>query len=230
MLYKSNIFAQASGSLDGTVFSHNQFGRYTRNRTIPTNPNTARQQGVRANFGVASSVWSSVASQAQRDAWDVFAANIPTQNRVGETIFLTGFHHFVGSNTARLVAGLGAVLAAPVILSLPPRDATFSILATTVAQLLVVNFDTTEPWVEEDGAGLLVSMGLPQPPSRTFFATPYRFAGTILGDSISPQTSPQVFAAPFVLGANQRVWARARIATADARISTFMTDDTETEL
>ncbi len=228
MLYKSNIFAQASGSLDGTVFSHNSSGRYVRNRTIPTNPNTARQVLARILLGGISASWATPTTPAQRDSWDVYAANIPWPNRVGDTIYLTGFHHFVRSATARVKAGLAALLDGPTELTLPARDPSLSAFFRFDTDVMLVHFDTTLDWVSEDGAALLVHMGLPKPPSHNFFAGPYRYAGVILGDSGTPPTSPQTIAAPFPMGTGQKVWMRARITRADGRLSTFGTfaDDT----
>ncbi len=228
MLYKSNIFSQASGSLDGTVFSHNSSGRYVRNRTIPTNPQSTRQNAIRGLFGAISGVWGSVLSQAERHSWDVYARNITFTNRVGDAIFLSAFNHFCRSAVPRAQAGLPTGPSGPTELTLPTRDPALSAFFRFNTDLINVQFDDTLDWVSEDGAGLLVAMGLPQPPSRNFFATPYRFAGVIQGDSGTPPTSPQTLAAPFVLGAGQRVWMRARITRADGRLSTFSTFNDET--
>ncbi len=229
MLYKSNIFSQASGSLDGTVFSHNSSGRYVRNRTIPTNPNTARQAAIRTTFGFTSSIWSTFLTQDQRDSWEPYAKNVPFTNRVGDQIFLSPFNHFCRQNVARSNASLPGVFLGPTELTLPEHDPAFNATASADGQLLEISFNETLTWVSEDGAGLLVSVGLPQPPSRNFFATPYRFADAIGGDSSSPETSPVEINSPWTLGTGQKIWIRARITRADGRLSTFFTTTTIVE-
>ncbi len=223
MLYKSNIFSQASGSLDGTVFSHNSSGRYVRNRTIPVNPNTARQTVIRAIFGGLSSSWASTLTQAQRDSWEVYAQNVPSNNRVGDTIHLSGFLHYCRSNTPRVKAGIAAVAAGPTELTLPEKDTSLSVTAQASLQQLFIVFDNSLAWANQIGGALLISVGLPQPASRNFFDGHYRFAGSALGTAGPPPVSPSVINSPFVFAAGQKLWIRVRITRSDARLSTFFT-------
>ena len=57
--------------------------------------------------------WSNTLTQVQRDGWEVYAAAITRQNKLGSQIKLTGFNHFMRSNTAYLQAGETVVAAAP---------------------------------------------------------------------------------------------------------------------
>ncbi len=219
MLYKSNLLAQASGSLDGTVFSHNRFGRYTRNGSRPVNPNSERQVVVRAAFTSVASAWETDLTQLQRDAWDVYAANIPFTNKLGDEIFLTGFNHYVRSNTARLQASLTRVDAGPSVLSLPAQDPTIVVTASAAAQTLSVAFDDTLSWLDESGGAMTVFGGLPQSPAHKFFGGPWRFADSVDGDDTIPPTTPAALASPYVFADGQRLWIQTRIIQADGRIS-----------
>ena len=226
MLYKSNLLAQASGSLDGTVFSHNRFGRYTRNGSRPVNPLSERQALIRAQFTAVASRWESTLTQAQRDAWDVYAANIPTTNKLGDEIFLTGFNHYIRSNTAIQQASGTIVDDGPTDLTLPAQDGTVVVTASEATQLLSVAFDDTLDWLDESGGFMTVFMGLPAPASHQFFGGPYRFAASIAGDDTVPPTTPETMAAPFVFAAGQKLWIRTRILRVDGRISSQSTFQT----
>ena len=68
MIFKSPIFAQASGSIAGTVFSRNAGGMYVRSRANPTNPNTDAQQAVRDAMRQLVVAWTSELDDGQRDA------------------------------------------------------------------------------------------------------------------------------------------------------------------
>lgn len=230
MLYRSNLFAVASGSLDGTVFSHNSSGRYVRNRTIPTNPNTSRQSTIRTAFGNSAIAWGTFLTDDQRAAWEVYAKNVPSLNRIGDEIFPSGFNHFVRSSTPRLQAGLLPIGPGPTELTLEPRDPQFDFSVLHGPQFMTVNFDDSADWVSEDDAAMMVGMGIPRPPAHNFFGGPWRFAGVILGDSGTPPTSPQTLSTPYVIGADQKVWGRARITRADGRLSTFSRNEALTEL
>lgn len=223
MLYKSNLLAQASGSLDGTVFSHNRFGRYTRNRTIPVDPASARQQIVRTLFAAYAAAWSQTLTAAQRTAWNTYAANVPVINKLGDTVYLTGFNMYIGSNTPRSQAGIGGVLSGPTIFTLPEADTSFAVSASEATQLITVTFDDTRDWCDEDGGFMSVSCGNPQGGQIGYFGGPWRFADSIDGDSITPPTTTETVSAPYTISEGQIIWVRYRIAKDDGRISNWHT-------
>lgn len=67
---------QRSGSIGATVHSHNRFGQYIRARSVPVNPNTARQVIARNAARSIMIAWQNTLTQDQRDAWNVYAANL----------------------------------------------------------------------------------------------------------------------------------------------------------
>lgn len=207
------------GSIAGNTFARNRAGAYARARTKPVNPNTALQQAVRNNLQALVNAWSEVLTDANRIAWAQYAAAVPMTNRLGEAMNLTGFNMFIRSNTALLQAGLAQVNDGPTTLLLPEGDGAFAISASEATQLITVAFDDTAAWVDEDGAGMIIKCGLPQNPTRNFFAGPYRFADSIDGDSVTPETSPATLTASFAISENQKIWCEARIVRADGRLS-----------
>lgn len=211
----------ASGSIGGQTHARNRFGNYVRARTKPVNPNTARQQSVRSALIAIVARWGQNLTAAQRSQWDTYAANIAWQNKLGETVKLTGFNMYVRSNTALAAAGIVPQDDGPAILALPGGDNTLAVTASETTQLLSVSFDDTFEWLDEDDGALIVSMGLPQSATREFFNGPWRIAGTVAGSSTVPPTTPQTFAGPYAFQETQLVYIRARIIRADGRVSQF---------
>lgn len=219
MLFKSSIFDKASGSLNGTVFSHNRFGMYVRQRSTPVNPSTQRQQDVRAVFTSLVADWSEVLTQAQRDAWNLFGNSVEVLNKVGDPVNLTGLNHFVRSNSVLLQCGLPQVDDGPTTFSLPSVDPTLVATASEATQLLSIAFDDALEWLDEDDAGLAVLMASPKGVGVNFLGGPMRYAGVLLGDSSTPLTTPQTMAVPFVVTEDQKTQVQCRIARADGRVS-----------
>lgn len=210
--------ARGSGSIGGITWSHNRFGPYIRNKSIPVNPNTSRQQAARAYFAAAAEFWSGTLTPTQRLAWDQYAAAIPWTDVLGVSIYLTGYNMFLRTMALTLGSGLADVADGPTILTLPEVDPTFSVSASEATQLLSVVFDVNLAWVDEDEAAMLVTMGEPKGIGRNYLGGPYRFAGPFLGDSITPLTSPQTVTAPFLFAAGQKFDVSARIIRDDGRV------------
>lgn len=211
----------ASGSIGGQTHARNRFGNYVRARTKPVNPNTSRQQAVRNAMIALTGRWSSTLTALQRSQWNVYANAIAWQNKLGETVKLTGFNHYIRSNAALDAAGIVPQDDGPAILSLPDGDALFAVTASEATQLLSVTFDDQLPWVDEDDGAMLVSMGIPQNVTRDFFNGPWRIAATIAGSSTVAPTTPETMTAPYAIQEGQLVYVRARIIRADGRVSQF---------
>lgn len=127
--------SQMSGSQAGTVHSRNRGGFYTRNRVSPLNPNSATQVMVRSQISDLSTQWSTVLTQAQRDAWTALAAAFPTTDVLGQVIVLTGLQMFVRQNTPLGYAGESYLLDAPInldVTSLTSLAATVDVSASTM--------------------------------------------------------------------------------------------------
>lgn len=90
MKYNSQTLSAASGSQGGQTFSRNRGGSYTRKRSVPTNPRSARQTAVRSANSIASSMWSNSLTAAQRSDWTQFANANPILNKLGNSIVLSG--------------------------------------------------------------------------------------------------------------------------------------------
>lgn len=215
----------ARGSIGGNTYSRNRYGAYVRARVTPVNPQSSRQSAVRALMADVSQAWFASLTLANRDAWGQYASNVPEKNKLGETIFFSGFNQYVASNMAAQNGGLPAIAAGPTIYTKPGEDSLFDATGSAATQNLDVTFDDTRAWVDEDDAGMIIQMGLPQNDSIQFFDGPWRHADTILGDGTTAPTTPATVAAPFVISESQKVWARGRIIRADGRLSDWFRAD-----
>lgn len=213
------------GSIGGQVHSKNRYGNYIRQRTIPVNPNSTRQQAVRADLAFLVEQWSAILTVAQRDAWAVYAAAITMTNKLGESIKLTGFNHFVRSNVSILNNALTYVPDGPVILSLPGSDPDFAVAFSEATQEISVTFDEEAAWVDQDLGFMSIHQGMPQLATRNFFGGPFRRIGLIAGDAITPPTSPQVISVSFPIAEGMKDWAFGRISTEDGRLSEIFRHD-----
>lgn len=216
---------QMSGAIAGDVHARNRFGNYTRPRTHPVNPASDRQVAARTMVAYLAEQWrESPMTDAIRLAWQTYANSINWVNRLGESVTLTGFNCFVACNSALILAGSSIVTAAPTTLGLPAQDPAFAVTISAATQKLSVTFDDGFDWVDEDDGHLMVYMGSPVAPSHNFFGGPYRYAGEITGDSVTPPTTPDAtIDAPFTAIETQKTWCQARIVREDGRISTRFT-------
>ena len=235
-LFKSQIVTQASGSIGGTTFSRSPSGMYMRSRAVPTNPNTTLQGSVRDAMQVLSTRWSETLSDAQREAWDLYAANVALQNPLGSAFFQSGQNAYIQSNLTRLAVqdpvytpldGIPIPAAAQ-----PPRDDAPTIfdrgslpgfaLASITAGVASVSFIDTEDWCSEDESLLFVWISRPRNEGRKFFNGPWRLLGVIAGDSVSSPTSPQslnVVAPTYIPAGSQLARIRGAVSRVDGRYS-----------
>lgn len=209
----------ARGSIGGQVASRNRFGNYFRSRTTPVNPQSPRQNVIRAVIGALANIWSATLTQAQRDAWEVYADAIVFQNKLGQQIKLTGFNHFIRSNSIRAQSSNTLISNGPTDLTLAPTDPTIVGTISVATQQISLAFDVTLDWLDLDEAHMYVFMSAPKNAGVNFIGGPFRLAGVLDGDSITPLTSPQVIAVPFPVGLGQEVVVRARISEDDGRLS-----------
>lgn len=217
---------QMSGSIAGNTHARNRFGNYMRARTHPVNPQSDRQTTARARIMLLSEAWKDELSDAQRTAWGAYAAAVNWLNKLGETVQLTGFNHFIRSNAAYLQVTPDRFTDGPTELSLPAGDPIFAV-ELSEANGITVTFDENLPWTTEGGAGMMIAIGTPQNSTRNFFGGPWRYHGWIGGTIPGPTASPDgpTPVTCWTLTEGQRVWVKASIIRTDGRLSTPFTAD-----
>ncbi|MEA3368049.1 MAG: hypothetical protein U9R68_08050 [Planctomycetota bacterium] len=217
---------QRSGRAGGTVYAHNRGGPYIRSASIPVNPQTSLQNAVRGYLTSLANAWHSVLTQAQRDAWDQYAANVPVTNRLGMLIYLTGQNQYIRSNVPRLQAGLPVVDDGITNYEEAPGMVDLTGTASEATQLVTVSWGGWQTWESQDDAAMLVKLGIPQNQSRKFFGGPWRYADAILGDSTTPASSPAILtSSPYIFVEGHRLWIEARVTMPDGRLGTAQRHD-----
>lgn len=210
---------QMSGSIAGNTFARNRYGNYVRARTKPVNPDTALQQRVRAAVSALSSRWGVTLSAAQRTAWGLYASSVAMKNKLGETVNLSGFNHYIRSNAFLAQYAITLIDAGPVDFTLPAQDPTLTITASEATQQVMVAFDDGLGWESEDNAYLSVLFGQPQNAQRNFFAGPWKGIRYLSGSAGVPLVSPLPVGALFNISEGQREWCQFRIHRDDGRVT-----------
>lgn len=219
MKFKGTFGDQFSGSLAGLTASRNAGGSYLRERVVPVNPSTPRQNTVRQIFGNLAKLWTTFLSQAQRDAWITYAANVTIIDRLGEAINVSGMNMYIRSNSPRQQNGLARVDDGPTLFN--KGDFTLPVIDSVVAPATVtMSFEAADDWVNEDGAAMLVYSSRQQGVGIVFFKGPYQAIGTqLLGDAITPLTSPNIFTASQIGAVGNKMFFQISVTRADGRLS-----------
>lgn len=205
-----------SGSIGGSTYARNRFGYYLRPRTKPVNPNSSLQVVVRTAMAFFTQRWHDTLTSAQRIAWATYAAAVPVKNRLGETVYITGFNWYLAVNIVRSQMENSKCDPGPTTLTLVESDPAFSVAAYASTQKLNIVHDPLLPWCGIPASILGIYMGQPQGSTRNFFNGPWKKVGPIPGNAVSPTLMDP----PFTLVTGQKVWVYGRIATGptDSRI------------
>lgn len=243
MLYKSALTTAASGSIDGMTASHNRGGRYFRARSIPTDPATSFQLTMRQALLSLSTRYTEILTNAQREAWTIYAADTPVVNPLGDLIILSGQQMYLRCQTPRYQALMftrpaGTAYTPPTItiaddapttpgaedvgfLALDAAEAGAGYrTSTTSLANATIGWDegSGATWMGQDEAILLVYLSRSQPQAKNYFRGPYGFAGFVQGAAIEP-TSPSSIEAPFPMIEGQRVYWRAQVSASTNKLS-----------
>lgn len=133
--------ANASGSIGGTVFSHNRGGSYMRTRVVPVKIENVFTQKVRDAMSNCSRLWAGLDAE-QREAWREFSAANPTVNRLGQSKTLGGHVVFNRINSRLLQQGV-AVIDLPPVAAPPAAPLTFSAVLDASDQSGILTFTPT---------------------------------------------------------------------------------------
>ena len=221
MKFLAGLLGALSGSKGGITASHNRYGAYLRHKAIPVNPNTDRQQAVRSIFQTLSNAWSNVLTSIDRGKWNMYGSIVTMKDKLGQDIHLTGYNHFLRSNSIALLGSVAQVNAGPTIYTLADADETMVGTVDEAAQEISVAFDDTLPWLDESGSLMMIAMSKPANIGCKYVPPTYRIAGFILGDSATPPTTPETMTCPFSVAEGQKVLVAGRIFRADGRLSSM---------
>lgn len=218
MLIKTGLaVSQMSGTMGGVVASRNRYGNYFRRWALPVDPVSELQSQRRSAMSAAVAAWK-LLSSADAETWNVYAANTPWTNRLGETVYLSGMQHFVRVFCfRRMVADQGGGLNTPLTScgstgGLPSQAGVLSV-ACDVVTGMSLSFDNSEGWANDEDAVLVVRMSQPRPASQVYCGSTFRWAWSVVVTDVPP-ISPNVVAPallPFDLVEGDRVDALVRV-------------------
>lgn len=224
MKFKSAVYTQVSGSVGGLTYAHNRGGMYARARSLVTNPNTEAQQAVRDAVRELTDAWTNILTDADRDAWNLYAFNTPMLNKLGDLTKRSGQNMYIRGNTPRLQATLPRVDSGPIVFDLGSFTP-ITMTAVATGDHISLTFDNTDEWANEDDSSLLIYQSRPQNGTKRFFAGPYQLMTRINGDGTTPPTSPVLATSLFPLAVGQRVFLRITATRADGRYSLAQSPD-----
>jgi len=232
MKFKSALLTQASGSIGGMTFGHNRGGMYTRARSIPTNPNSSRQQIVRAAMTGLVQAFNQVLSEAQRAAWKLYADNTPTTDTLGDPLVLTAQQAYIASNVPRMQLensgltdnGNGRVDDAPTVFN---HGVAVDVITTPTLSGTNLSFTAEFGGAVTQGGFCQLYVGKPQSASRNYYKGPYQLAG--IGEFSQTDTEVEIsltigdatsYASSYVPTAGQKLPVRLINVGDDGRTST----------
>jgi hypothetical protein len=196
-IFKSTILSAIRGSINGTVFSQNKSGPYTRNRSLVVNPNSPSQQFARGNLAAAAQAWKAL-TEPQRETWRSYAAATPVTNRLGNTIYLSGSNMFVKTNAFRGILSLTMTPTAPVLPGLAEAPIWPAANYPTLTDSGSTPPDTIKDYSFTAGVGSVSALAhyaywISRPLSAgvSFYKGPWNYAGKNIGTvRAADKTSP----------------------------------------
>lgn len=219
MKFKPVFVGDLSKSVGALTASHNRAGPYFRLKGVPVNPNSPAQVEIRTFFGQLSTLWASLTSE-QRLAWETYAENVPTTGSGGDPLVLTGQNMYIRSNTMRLQAGVLRIDDAPTLFSLATLSAIRIAPSAATGAINITYNDVDDKWDKLDGGALAVYVSRQQSPTINFFRGPYRFAGAVLGNTVTPPPSPDTaIASQFAMSEGNTIFTRFVATDPDGRLS-----------
>lgn len=216
LLKLGGLIADIRGSIGGVTFARNRGGAYARNRTAPINPSSPRQIEVRATFASLTNRWTTILTEAQRAAWELYAENVPLPNTLGELRQVTGLNMYVRSNSLIEDTDGIQIDAAPVIFTVGP-----TITPTITVDEAADEFSITDLGAYDllDGpVNLLWTTGRPQQPGVNFYKGPFQKAAAELAVDTTndPPYGPFALTQPVAVG--QALFIRTAVVTPDGRV------------
>lgn len=184
-------FGQFSGSQGNTTASHNRFGSYLRNRVVPVNPNTVKQQTSRELLSGLSSDYRDL-TQVERDAWKALGVQIIRLDVQGQSYTLTGLQAYQVVNRLRISAAVAVTAVAPAF----GPESNFLTLGLVVTEAIGITTATLTftPTPLPAGVRAWVYATPPVSPGRSFFS---RGEYRLIAVTAAAPTSPQAMAAAY---------------------------------
>jgi hypothetical protein len=152
----------ASGSFGGVTRTRGRAGQINRVRRIPVQPlGASRRSLVRGWFAAASRKWATLTAAQQRQ-WNVYAANHPAVDSLGQTFFLTGAQTYL-----QIYANLSTI-SYPIQATPPVAAENFHVLITTLNATHGASLNIAYTTGVSVLSRVVIGASRPMSPGRTF--------------------------------------------------------------
>jgi hypothetical protein len=199
------VVSEIRNKIAATVFTKNAAGAAIRNRVTPVNRRSTNQSNRRQRLASLASSWRGL-TDAQRASWNAASASFPTQDNLGQTIFLTGEQLYIRCNANLLLIGQAQITSAP-------TPTSFAVLA-----LGAISFDASSgtatvaftPTPVPAGYTLVIRATAPVSAGKSFVSqSEFKFIQVVAAAGASPANIAAAYIALFgaITGATgQRVF------------------------
>jgi len=197
------------GQMGGVVYSRNRFGMYVRNNSSPVNPQSARQNAIRAAFTQIAQRWRDTLTAAERQGWEDYAQETPLTDVFGLKQVMTGLNMYARFNVPWTDIGQTAVDAPPVT----PGEATMVIPTMTGDTVAGIQITAMAPALANADRYMWLNSSAPVSQARNFYNGPFTRGGYIEGD----RAWPLVIVGPGSVAIGQRWYFKFRALISDGR-------------
>lgn len=139
------MVTDARGSIDGVVYSKNQYGGYVRQKVSPVQPRTALQMDTRNSLGQLSKEYSNLLTDIQRANWKTFAGSNPVTDVFGNSQVLNAISMYQKVNRVLHNLGLPSIQDVPANMDVQALLTAVPIAAATGQAMNIVFTDTPTP-------------------------------------------------------------------------------------
>ncbi len=143
MKVKSQFYDDASGSTGLLTWANGNGGLTMKNKPIPKNPKSTRQQAIRQSLALANTTWTSMTKDA-RDSWENWGKTLVKFDRLGNKLVINGWSAFSGAfvlNALSPISNSKLLLGAPTVGNYSSATV-FSIKPNTAENKLVLTNDS----------------------------------------------------------------------------------------
>ena len=201
------VVADMRNKLNGTVFSKNRGGSYTRTKVTPVNRQSSFQSVVRNRLGSFAQGFRGL-SVSQIAAWNAAVDSFKSTDIFGDIKTPSGINLYVKLNTNLARASASSISIPPLPIAVTPLTA-LSAVADASDQDIDVTF---APTPVPAGFRLVISMTKQKSPGQSFFGGQYVDIASVAAAGTSPVNITTAYTNRFgALVAGQKIGVKAQL-------------------
>ncbi len=141
MKVKSQFYDDASGSTGLLTWANGNGGLTMKNKPVPKNPKSNRQEQIRRSLALANTSWTAMTKDA-RDSWERWGKTLVKYDRLGNKLVVNGWSAFSGAfvlNSLSSFENTKLLLGAPTIANYASATAITCKLSSTGSNFVLRN-------------------------------------------------------------------------------------------